>query len=294
MKILLAQTRLKTADFDFNFNSIVDKVKDGFDLIIFPSSDIEDLGGKDLVLDKDCRSAQTNFYYRLADKKFNSALLIGNVLVRNGNVEVSDDGYYDICGKKVFVSDSFIEDVNYEIQKENDELKALLNIKETLSEYDVIYATVVERNNFYWLNTLVINKGSMDGVEEGLAVVDNSGLIGAISDVSNATSTVKLITLDDKYNSISVKVKGNDYELNKILKVKDGNLIIEGINKNINIQIGDKIVTNGLSNKFPSGITIGEVSMVNEDLYSISNIATVSLSANINNLRFVAILKRKI
>ena len=68
MKILLAQTRLKTADFDFNFNSIVDKVKDGFDLIIFPSSDIEDLGGKDLVLDKDCRSAQTNFYYRLADK----------------------------------------------------------------------------------------------------------------------------------------------------------------------------------------------------------------------------------
>ena len=163
-----------------------------------------------------------------------------------------------------------------------------------MSEYDIIYATVVERNNFYWLNTLVINKGSMDGVEEGLAVVDNSGLIGAISDVSNATSTVKLITLDDKYNSISVKVKGNDYELNKILKVKDGNLIIEGINKNINIQIGDKIVTNGLSNKFPSGITIGEVSMVNEDLYSISNIATVSLSANINNLRFVAILKRKI
>ena len=115
MKILLAQTRLKTADFDFNFNSIVDKVKDGFDLIIFPSSDIEDLGGKDLVLDKDCRSAQTNFYYRLADKKFNSALLIGNVLVRNGNVEVSDDGYYDICGKKVFVSDSFIEDVNCDL-----------------------------------------------------------------------------------------------------------------------------------------------------------------------------------
>lgn len=39
----------------------------------------------------------------------------------------------------------------------------------------------------------------MDGVEEGLAVVDNSGLIGAISDVSNATSTVKLITLVNKY-----------------------------------------------------------------------------------------------
>ena len=95
-------------------------------------------------------------------------------------------------------------------------------------------------------------------------------------------------------NSISVKVKGSDYELNKILKVKNGNLIIEGINKNINIQIGDKIITNGLSNKFPSGITIGEVFMVNEDLYSISNIATVSLSANIDNLRFVAILKRKV
>ena len=60
------------------------------------------------------------------------------------------------------------------------------------------------------------------------------------------------------------------------------------------IQVGDKIVTNGLSNKFPSGIAIGKVSSINEDLYNVSNIATVTLDANIDNLRFVAILKRKV
>lgn len=234
---------------------------------------------------------KNKYFYLL----FFAFLFIISILVTN-NIFNIEKYFRDVLfyPTRLIPSTSFIEDVNYEIQKENDELKALLNIKETLSEYDVIYATVVERNNFYWFNTLVINKGSTDGVENGLAVVDNNGLVGSVSDVSNTTSIIKLITLDDKYNSISVKLKGNNYELNKILKVKDGKLVIEGINKDINIQVGDKIVTNGLSNKFPSGIAIGKVSSINEDLYNVSNIATVTLDANIDNLRFVAILKRKV
>ena len=234
---------------------------------------------------------KNKYFYLL----FFAFLFIISILVTN-NIFNIEKYFRDVLfyPTRLIPSTSFIEDVNYEIQKENDELKALLNIKETLSEYDVIYATGVERNNFYWFNTLVINKGSTDGVENGLAVVDNNGLVGSVSDVSNTTSIIKLITLDDKYNSVSVKLKGNNYELNKILKVKDGKLVIEGINKDINIQVGDKIVTNGLSNKFPSGITIGKVSSINEDLYNVSNIATVTLDANIDNLRFVAILKRKV
>ncbi len=115
MKILLAQTRLKTGDFDFNFKSIVDKVKEDYSLIVFPCADIEDLGGKDLILDENCRKAQLNFYNALAEKNFKPALLIGNVLVRNGQVEVSEDGYFDIYGKKVFVSDTYIDDIECDL-----------------------------------------------------------------------------------------------------------------------------------------------------------------------------------
>lgn len=116
MKILLAQTRLKTADFDFNKKNIIDKIETSdCDLIIFPQADIEDLGGKDLVLDEVCRKKQHEFYQAIADKNFKSNILIGDILIRNGEIEVSDYGFFDICGKKVFVSDTYLDDVECDL-----------------------------------------------------------------------------------------------------------------------------------------------------------------------------------
>lgn len=116
MKILLAQTRLKTVDFDFNKKNIIEKIETSdCDLIIFPQADIEDLGGKDLVLDEACRNKQHEFYQAIADKNFKSNILIGDILIRNGEIEVSDYGFFDICGKKVFVSDTYLDDVECDL-----------------------------------------------------------------------------------------------------------------------------------------------------------------------------------
>lgn len=113
MKITLAQIKLKTADFEFNFENILRQISSqaakqlSDTLVIFPQADLEDLGGKDLVLDEKCRNCQLEFYQKIAEKNFSQNILIGDVLIRNGEVEISDDGFYDICGKKVFVSDIF-------------------------------------------------------------------------------------------------------------------------------------------------------------------------------------------
>lgn len=118
MKITLAQIKLKTGDFEFNFeniNEILKQVQDDNSLVIFPQANIEDLGGKDLVLDEKCRTCQSEFYQKIADKNFPQNILIGDVLIRNGEVEISEDGFYDICGKKVFVSDTFIEDIECDL-----------------------------------------------------------------------------------------------------------------------------------------------------------------------------------
>lgn len=113
MRITLAQIKLKTGDFEFNFENIIKNVKG--DLVIFPQANIEDLGGKDLVLDEKCRNCQSDFYQRIADKNFPQNILIGDVLIRNGEVEISEDGFYDICGQRVFVSDTFIEDIECDL-----------------------------------------------------------------------------------------------------------------------------------------------------------------------------------
>ena len=84
-------------------------------LIIFPQADIEEIGGKDLILDENVRKAQIEFYQKIADKNLAQNILIGDILIRNGNVEVSQDGFFEIEGKKVFVSDTFIEDIDCDL-----------------------------------------------------------------------------------------------------------------------------------------------------------------------------------
>ena len=115
MKTVVAQVRLKTADFKFNLENIIKNINSDCDLIVFPQVDIEDLGGKDLTFDDGCMSAQAQLYREIADKNFKQNILLGDILIRNGEVEVSDYGVFDICGKKVFVSDTFMEDVDCDL-----------------------------------------------------------------------------------------------------------------------------------------------------------------------------------
>ena len=59
MNIAIAQTRYKTGDFEFNLNSIKEKVlKTDAELVIFPEADLYEIGGKDLLLDKKVQDAQ--------------------------------------------------------------------------------------------------------------------------------------------------------------------------------------------------------------------------------------------
>ena len=104
MNIAIAQTRYKTGDFEFNLNSIKEKVlKTDAELVIFPEADLYEIGGKDLLLDRKVQDAQIDFYDRLAGENFECAILVGDILIQNGEVIVSDDGFFDINGEKAYI-----------------------------------------------------------------------------------------------------------------------------------------------------------------------------------------------
>ena len=115
MKINIAQIRLKTADFKFNLENIIKNASSDCDLIVFPQIDVEELGGKDLIFDEQCMAAQAKLYREIADKNYKQNIIIGDILIRNGEVEVADYGVFDICGEKVYVSDTFEEDVECDL-----------------------------------------------------------------------------------------------------------------------------------------------------------------------------------
>lgn len=149
MKTAIAQTRFKTADFEFNFNQIIKAVENtDCDLIVFPSCDIEELGGKDLAYDEKCQAEQINFFEQIAAKKYDKSILLGEVLIQNGEIIISDDGFYEICGKNIYVDEIYRDDVICDLYIL---AKNKYFIKDTYSSF---IESINSRNDFIYINAL--------------------------------------------------------------------------------------------------------------------------------------------
>ncbi len=188
------------------------------------------------------------------------------------------------------------ENVESAIEKDNQELRDLLDLNKTLTEYVPINATILSRNKSYWFNTLTIDKGTSDGIKKNMAVVTKKGLIGKISNVSRNSSEIKLITSDDVNFKVSIAIKTNDVDNFAILNGYDketGLIKATGIDKTTPVNGGDTVVTSGLGEMFPSGIYIGKVEKVESDKYNLSKTVYIKTDQNFNSIHYVTVLKVK-
>lgn len=188
-----------------------------------------------------------------------------------------------------------LEAENTELKREIEKMKSELNLKRVLSDYEYLNATVISRNSLYWYNNLTIDKGSNNGIKEGMVVINSTGLIGKIENVSTFSSDVKLITTNDTNNKISVTVTNGNTKLTGLINAynyDDGYLKVEGISNTETVNVGDLVYTSGLGGVFPSGILIGKVESITTDVYDLSKIINVRPSAKFDDINFVTILKR--
>ena len=189
-----------------------------------------------------------------------------------------------------------IEAENIELKNQIEALKKELNIDYVLTDYEQINATVVSRNVGYWYNTLTIDKGRKNDIEEGMVVINAIGLIGKVIKVSAYSSEVRLITTSDTNNKISVSISNGQNKINGLINGYnyDSNLLeVEGISNTEEVNVGDTVYTRGLGGVFPSGILIGKVVNITTDEYDLAKIINVEPSVSFNDINYVSILKRK-
>lgn len=185
---------------------------------------------------------------------------------------------------------------NIELRKQLESMKEELDIDYTINNYEYLNATVISRNISYWYNTITIDKGTYNGVEIDMVVVNSDGLIGKIISTTTFTSEVKLLTTSDTNNKISVAISNGKNKLYGLIKDYNYNnnyLEVEGISNTESVSVGDYVYTSGLGGVFPSGILIGKVEEITTDEYDLAKIINVSPIANFDNINYVAILKRK-
>ncbi|OEF98347.1 rod shape-determining protein MreC [Desulfuribacillus alkaliarsenatis] len=147
------------------------------------------------------------------------------------------------------------------VNDENERLRKLLDLEESIRDYDLVAANVVGRSPARWDNLITIDRGSAHGIERNMAVINQEGLIGRVYTVSNYSAKVLLITDSSAPSGISAVILGKDESFGVIEEYlpEHGFLQMSMIRPDVQLERGDLVVTSGLGEVFPKGLVIGTV-----------------------------------
>ena len=176
-----------------------------------------------------------------------------------------------------------------QLEKDNKRLREILSLQR-LSDSESISANVISRKTGSFWRQLILNKGAKDGVEIGSFVVGPGGLLGRITNTSLFTSSVRLLTSPESKVGVWVERiqmhgllvgSGNDYP--KVIF----------FNKDIDIKVGDFVLSSPASTLLPPNIPIGFIQSVDEELKA-KKTANILLSGKPQAIDWVQILKVEI
>jgi rod shape-determining protein MreC len=178
-----------------------------------------------------------------------------------------------------------------EVEKENEQLRGLLDFAQTRPRLELRGAQIVARTigeestNFF--ESILIDLGRNHGIEIGMPVVTAQGLAGRISAVNDATSTVLL--LNDGTSSASALLGTS--RLNGVVRGStSGELIMDFIPQGPTFAVGEVVLTSGLGARFPKGIVIGTISSIETQANAVFQKANVDPSVDFGSLELVLVI----
>ena len=170
---------------------------------------------------------------------------------------------------------------------ETDILAALVDFSLARSENTYKAAAVIGRDPSPFLHYVIINAGSNDGVLRGMPVVTNQGLVGRIDAVIADAARVQLIT--DPGSKVNVRLQNAETEASLVGSVT-GDLTLELIPQDFDIEQGDLVLTSGLGGGYPPDLIIGQVVNIRSRDFDLFQQATVQPVVDFNRLQIVLII----
>lgn len=180
-----------------------------------------------------------------------------------------------------------------EVAAENQRLRELLRFAQLNPTYDFrggqVIARVIGQQPTNYLASLAIDLGREHGIQEGMPVVTEAGLVGRIYKVGPRSSTVLLIT--DTSSGVQALVQRENSRARGVVTGRAGDLpVMEFIAQDDDVTVGDLIITSGLGGNFPKGLIIGQVVAVQRRDFDMFQQATVRPTVNFDRIEFVLII----
>ncbi len=184
------------------------------------------------------------------------------------------------------------------LRSENQQLKDELGLQDLVTEYTVRRSNVISRNPDQWINQVIIDLGTMNGMELGMPVMNNNGLVGYISETNPTSSKVTLISnVDLSASKVSSEIilEGEEAAIQGIIseyKTDTNQLVMSQITSDAEIKPGTLVTTSGLGGAFPRGLVIGEVEDVRLDEQGLERLVFIKPLSDFNNIRIVSVIER--
>ena len=224
---------------------------------------------------------QTHSYHQ--SRFFNSSNWISGTIYETSNSFFS---YFDLGeeNKKLVEENKRLRDLLFN-QQTNDTI--LLDSLER--SYTIASAQVIKNSYANPRNYITIDKGSKDSIKTDMGVITGKGILGIVENTSKNYATVQSILNEN--SNINAKIKNTDQFGSLVWNTNNYSTVqLIDIPRLVKLNVGDTIVTGGMSSIFPENIPIGTIKKFDlnnsQSLYNID----VALFNDMTNIKHVYIV----
>lgn len=168
-----------------------------------------------------------------------------------------------------------------QLEQENAKLLDLNNVRLDPA-LTFVTGVVLADSGSPFRQSVLLNVGARDGIQEGWATTDGLGLVGRISGVGQTTSRVLLLTDPGSRIPVTIQPSGQRAILQGDTTIAP---LLDFIEAPEQVRPGDRVVSSGDGGVFPAGLLVGQVVLgVDENL-------RLRLSADYERLEFLRVLR---
>jgi len=223
----------------------------------------------------------TSFFYK---KNYSADLEKLSELSKNELLEKIKQLEIEMKNNEIYESQNKI------LLDENEELKNQLNFVLD-NDYKTVGAEVVGRSVDPLGTTLIINRGENDDIDLGDPVIIGNGiLVGKIIKINEKDAIVRLI--NDNNSKIGATILNMDKSLGLVEGGYSLGVKMDYIPQNEILNIGDIIVSSGLSDGVPRGLLIGKIEVVEKEPHKPFQQAILKTSADLSYITVVSVITK--
>ena len=177
------------------------------------------------------------------------------------------------------------------LEAENERLRAYLGMKEKYPSFTMEEGMVVSYSSTNYMTSFTLNKGTLHGIRVNMPVVTVDGIVGCVTEVGLNWCMVSSVIENASSVGAYIPRSGATGIVTGDASMKqEGICRMRYIENDADIQVGDRVLSNGNGVVYPADLPIGEVISVEVDEYSRARIANIKPYVDLNDLRYMMII----